>query len=85
MRISITEADGQLAELVRLAEAGDDVVLTRDGEVAIRLVPIAPKPKQSPAEVKAILDRIRASAPASTTEDAARSQDFLYDEDGLPG
>ncbi len=85
MRISVTDAEGQLAELVRLAEAGDDVFLTREGEAVIRLVPIAPKPKQSAAEIKAVLDRIRASAPKSTTEDAARSQDFLYDEDGLPG
>ncbi len=29
MRISVTEAKGQLTELVRRAEAGDEVILTR--------------------------------------------------------
>jgi prevent-host-death family protein len=88
MRISVTEAEGQLAELVRLAEAGDDVVLTTNGESAVRLVPIAEKPVQSAAEKEANLDEIlkrMASKPAPATEEAARSQDFLYDENGLPG
>ncbi|MFC6050863.1 type II toxin-antitoxin system prevent-host-death family antitoxin, partial [Methylobacterium hispanicum] len=31
MRVSVTEAEGQIAELVRRAEAGDEVVLTRRG------------------------------------------------------
>jgi len=85
MRISITDAEGRLAELIRLAETGDEVILTRENEGVVCLVPIAEKPKPSAAEKKAILDRIRASAPKPATEEAARSQDFLYDEDGLPG
>jgi hypothetical protein len=36
MRISVTDAKGQLIELVRLAEAGDEVVLTRHGHAAVR-------------------------------------------------
>ena len=84
MRISVVEAEGQLAELVRRAKAGDDVVLTTEGESAVRLVPITEKPKASEAELKAFLDRM-ASKPRPATEEAARSQDFLYDEDGLPG
>ena len=82
MRISLTEAKAQLTELVRLAEAGDDVILTRHGKSTVRLVPIAPKP--TAAEKKAFLDSYLAAAPPSTTDDAARSQDFLYNEDGLP-
>ena len=84
MRISVTEAEGQLAELVRLAEAGDDVVLTREGGTAVRLVPIAVRP--TPAEKRALMESVRASGRLSATEgpDAARSQDFLYDENGLP-
>ena len=50
MRISVVEAEGQLAELVRRAKAGDDVVLTTEGESAVRLVPITEKPKASEAE-----------------------------------
>ncbi len=84
MRISVIAAEGQLAELVRLAGAGDDVVLTREGEAAVRLVPITAKPRASDAELKAFFDRM-ASKPRAPTEEAARSQNFLYDENGLPG
>ena len=42
MQISITEAKGHLTELVRRAEAGDEVVLTRHGKAAVRLVPVFP-------------------------------------------
>ncbi len=40
MRISVSEAKGQLTELVRNAEAGDEVVLTRHGKATVRLVPV---------------------------------------------
>jgi prevent-host-death family protein len=83
MQISITEAKGQLRELVRRAEAGDEVVLTRDGQAAVRLVPVkmAPNPKAR----RALIEAVRASGAAKATAgpNAARSQDFLYD-DGLP-
>ena len=39
MRISVTEAKAQLTDLVRKPEAGDEVMLTRDGQAAVRLVP----------------------------------------------
>ena len=44
MRLSVTEAKGQLTELVRRAEAGDEVILTRHGHpvaqlTAVRAVP----------------------------------------------
>ena len=42
MWISVTDAKGQLTELVRRAEAGDEVVLTRHGQPAVRLVPVRP-------------------------------------------
>ena len=40
MRVSVTEAKDQLTELVRRAEAGDEVVLTRHGRPTVRLVPV---------------------------------------------
>ena len=40
MRISVTEAKGQLTALVRRAEAGDEVILTRHGQAAVRLVAV---------------------------------------------
>ena len=32
MKISVTEAKGQLTELVRRAEAGEEIILTRHGQ-----------------------------------------------------
>lgn len=85
MRISISEAKATLTELVRRAEAGEEVVLTRHGKPAVRLVPERPKPDR--AAKRAVLEAVRASAAAKAKPgpDAARSQDFLYDDDGLPG
>ena len=84
MRISVSEAAGRLADLVKRAEAGDDVVLTRRGREVARLVPIAAT--RSPAGRRALMERVRASAAAKAGPgpDAARSRDFLYGEDGLP-
>ncbi len=84
MRISVTDAKGQLTELVRRAEAGDEVILTRHGHAAVRLVPV--KPVADAKSRKALLDAVRASAAGKATSGptAARSQDFLYDKDGLP-
>lgn len=84
MRISVTDAKGQLTELVRRAEAGDEVILTRHGQEAVRLVPVTPAAN---AEARrALLEAIRAAgvAKAKPGPGAARSQDFLYGEDGLP-
>ncbi|AWN55911.1 type II toxin-antitoxin system prevent-host-death family antitoxin [Methylobacterium sp. 17Sr1-1] len=83
MRISVAEAEGQLADLVQQAEAGHDVILTQDGRDVARLVPIA---VQSAADRERILMAARDAGRARVTPgpSAARSQDFLYDDDGLP-
>jgi prevent-host-death family protein len=87
MKLSLTEADNQLTELARLAENGDEVVLTRDGREVLKLVPIT-RPMPTREEKLALLESIIASAKAKGLPDdgpdAARSQDFLYDEFGLP-
>jgi len=84
MRISVSEAKGQLTELVRRAEAGDEIILTRHGLAAVRLVPIAATPDHDAklALLQAVSEtgRLKATPGAS----AARSQDFLYGPDGLP-
>jgi prevent-host-death family protein len=84
MRISETEAKGQLTELVRRAEAGDEVVLTRHGHAAVRLVPVRNLPGRK--DRRTLLEALRKSgaAKALAGAPAARSQDFLYDDDGLP-
>lgn len=82
MEISVTDAKAQLTELVRRAEAGDEVILTRHGHPAVRLVPV--KKAIDREARRAPIEEIRASAQPSPGPCAARSQDFLYDEDGLP-
>jgi prevent-host-death family protein len=84
MKISVSEAKGQLTELLRRAEAGDEVILTRRGQEVARLVPIVAA--QSGAARRALMEKVRASASAKAGPgpDAARSQDFLYGDDGLP-
>lgn len=84
MLVSVTEAKGQLTELVRRAEAGDEVILTRHGHAAVRLVPIRAATDRTSR--RKLLESVRASAAAkvATGPAAARSQDFLYGDDGLP-
>jgi prevent-host-death family protein len=84
MQVSVTEAKGQLTELVRRAEAGDEVILTRHGHPCVRLVPILVAPDRKTR--RALLETIRGSATLRATPGpgAARSQDFLYGDDGLP-
>jgi prevent-host-death family protein len=84
MRVSVSDAKGQLTELVRRAEAGDDVILTRHGQAAVRLVPIRAVPDR--AARRALLEAARASGAAAAAKGpcAARIQGFLYDQDGLP-
>ena len=85
MRISVTDAKGRLTDLVRRAEAGDEVILTRHGHEAVRLVPVMAAPDRKAK--RKLLEAARASGAAKATAgpDAARSQDFLYGNDGLPG
>ena len=83
MRVSVTDAKGQLTELVRRAEAGDEIILTRHGHPAVRLVPVSTLPDAKSR--RALLQSIRAAARPRPGASAARSQDFLYGEDGLPG
>lgn len=86
MEIPVSEAKGRLTDLVRRAEAGEEVVLTRHGQPAAKLVRARRVPAD-PAERAVIIDRVVRSARGKVTpgSDAARSQDFLYDEEtGLP-
>ena len=97
MRISIADAEGQLTDLVRLASQGEEIVLTIDGRETVRLEPLGlaargvyrnPKFIEDPVErdkfVKILQEEVkRKNLPPGP--DAARSQDFLYDDEtGLP-
>ncbi len=85
MEVSVTDAKAQLTDLVRRAEAGDEIILTRHGHAVARLMPI----RQATDRIarRRVLEAVRRSAAEKVAPcpDAARSQDFLYDDDGLPG
>jgi prevent-host-death family protein len=85
MRVSVSEAKAQLTELLRRAEAGDEVLITRHGRVAGQIIP-AKEARREGKDLRAVIAEIQASARAKITPGpcAARSQDFLYDENGLP-
>ncbi len=84
MRVAVTNAKGQLTELIHRAEAGEEIVLTRHGRAVVRLVPV--EAAGAPAARKKLLEAVRASgaARARPGESAAKSQDFLFGPDGLP-
>jgi prevent-host-death family protein len=84
MQVTISDAKGLLTDLVRRAERGEEVILTRHGQPVARVVPVTQRKTQ--AERRAAIDAARAAGRARATPgpDAAHSQDFLYDEDGLP-
>ena len=68
MQVSVSDAKGQLTELVRRAESGEEVVLTRHGKAAVRLVPVT-QVRDGRARRKLL---------------ETHSRGFLYDADGLP-
>ena len=82
MHINVTDAKAHLLDLVRRVEAGEEVVLTRHGTPVVRLTPV--KPKVDVEKRLAAFDEFFGSVPSDGIS-AARSQDFLYDERGMPG
>jgi len=80
----------RLTELVKQIEAGEDVVLTYQGHHIARLMPLTTNnPTNEPPAHESkmmLMDKIRkaGAGKALAGPDGARSQDFLYDEDGLP-
>lgn len=84
MKVSISAAKAQLTGLVKKAERGEEVIFTRRGKDIARLTPLTDLPN---AELRTALMRqaqMSAKAKLRPGDNAARSQDFLYDESGLP-
>jgi prevent-host-death family protein len=80
MQINVTEAKGLLLDLVRRAEAGEEVILSRHGEPVVRLTPV--RRPGDPETRRRALEAARGCLKGGPP--AARSQDFLYDERGFP-
>ena len=82
--IAISEAKARLTALVRQAEAGEDVVLTRNGKGVARITSMVPR-RLTGEERMAVIRKAQALVGDLPPDfNAARSQDFLYDEHGLP-
>ena len=92
MQVAISEAKGRLTDLVRRAERGEPVELTRHGKPVIRLVPSESLSGSkwcdlSIAERRAKLKSISDEGGRLTRKfniDWRKAQDELYDERGLP-
>ncbi|MAF61958.1 MULTISPECIES: type II toxin-antitoxin system prevent-host-death family antitoxin [Pseudomonadota] len=84
MDVSVSDAKAQLTDLVRRAQAGEEVVLTRHGQAVVRIVPVAPV--TTAAARKKVLETVRRAVAGKSRPGAvaARSQDYLYGDDGLP-
>ena len=87
VNISLAEARDDLERLCARAQAGEEVVITLGGARAVRLTPVAAKPEVDLVQRRRKLldDLAEAGRKATPGPCAARSQDFLYDEEtGLP-
>jgi prevent-host-death family protein len=84
MQLAVSEAKAKLTDLVRRAEAGEEVILTRHGQAVVRLVPVRLRPDASQRARLIAMVRARAAAKCIRGPAAERSQDFLYDDAGLP-
>ena len=84
MNVSLTHAKAQLTDLVRRAEAGEEVVLTRHGKPAVRLAPVDMKMilKERERRIDEIMEQARGKATPGPS--AARAADYLYGKDGMP-
>lgn len=83
-QIPIGDIERQLHDIIRRAELGETFVLTRDGQPILRVAPTEEAARV--ARRLAILEDISSRGAAKITPgpDAAHSQDWLYDDKGLP-
>jgi prevent-host-death family protein len=78
MEIPVSDAKSRLTDLVRRAEAGEVVTLTRHGTPVVRLTPVRDRP---PA---AVIVELIANVQAEAARTARPAPVDLFDESGLP-
>lgn len=78
MDVPVSDAKSRLTDLVRRAEAGEAVRLTRHGVPVVRLAPMRDRPPT--AVILALVESVQAEA-AQTAKPTPLA---LYDDDGLP-
>lgn len=84
MRVAVSDAKAQLTDLVRRAEEGEEIILTRHGQSIVRLTPLRPAIGKQERQTVIEAARRAAAKKREAGPSAARSQDFLYGDDGLP-
>ena len=84
MHISVSQAKAKLTDLVRRAERGEEIVLTRHGRASVTLTPLRRTP--SAEGRRKVIESVMEAAGDKKLPgpNAARSQDFLYGDHGLP-
>ncbi len=85
--VTLSQAQTCLGDLVDQATSGADVVISLEDGRAVQLVDLQRKPPVSAERRRQILEEVAASGSRNATPgpSAARSQDFLYDDEtGLP-
>lgn len=85
MQMSVSDAKAHLTDLVRRAEAGEEVILTRHGHPVVRITPVRPSETEV-ARRMAVLEEImrRGKEQAIPGPGGESNHDFLYDDSGLP-
>jgi prevent-host-death family protein len=51
MIVNVHKAKSDLSRLIERAEAGEDVVIARNGKPAVRLTPVEASPRKTPEEI----------------------------------
>ncbi len=85
MDVSVSDAKGQLTDLVKRAEAGETVLLTRRGQVVARIVPAGPRRAVPRFQMEAIDEIVRSAREKLRGQPTPPSpDDDIYDEFGAP-
>lgn len=84
MEIAISEAKAKLSALINAALTGKQILLTKHGRPVAEIRPFAAA--KNPAEKLSAIQRIAAKAKVKNPSgvSAARADNFLYDNAGLP-
>ena len=73
MQLNVLDAKTRLSELIRHAQAGEEVIIANRGQAVARLVPVRPSEtaQSPPGSAAAILDWLAATSPPSAARRAA--------------
>ena len=83
MQVNILEAKNRVSQLVKAAQAGEDVVIANRGEPVARLVPAGPTPpaKTNAGSAPAILDWLKSNTLPAYARRSAEEIDATIDEE----